>query len=140
MSLLSILAALLTMAAVFAYVNDRYIGLPTTIGVMLIGLLASLGALVLHALTPLALDAPVRELLAGIDFDEAVLEGMLSVLLFAGALHINLNDLADQMLQITLLATIGVVLSTLIVGGLTWVLAGAFGLGLRSCCALSSAR
>lgn len=130
LSLFSILAALLTLAALFAYVNYRFIGLPTTIGVMAVALVTSLGAVALHALTPIALDEPVRELLGGIDFDRVVLEGMLSVLLFAGALHVDLGRLADQKLEITLLATFGVLLSTLIVGGLTYVVAGALGIGL----------
>ena len=130
MSLFSILAALLTLAALFSYVNHRFIHLPTTIGVMVVALVASLGGVAVHALTPLALDEPVRALLAGIDFDRVVLEGMLSVLLFAGALHVDLGRLADQKLEITLLATIGVVLSTLLVGGMTYLAAGALGIGL----------
>ncbi len=130
MDLFSILAALLTLAALSAYVNYRYVGLPTTIGVMLIALVASLAVVGLHELRIVDLEAPVRALLGSIDFDRAVLEGMLSFLLFAGALHVNLNDLAEEKATIAVLATVGIALSTLIVGGLMYVAAAALGLDL----------
>jgi CPA1 family monovalent cation:H+ antiporter len=130
MDLFSILAALLTLAALFAYLNYRFIGLPTTIGVMLIAIVASLAVVGLHHFRIVDLEAPVRTLLGSIDFDEALLEGMLSFLLFAGALHINLNDLAEQKLSIGLLATLGVMTSALLVGGMTYVAAHALGFDL----------
>ena len=130
MDLFSILAALLTLAAAFAYLNYRFIGLPTTIGVMLVALVASLAVVALHALGVANLAAPARDLLASVNFDETLLEGMLSFLLFAGALHVNLNDLADEKDTIAVLATAGVLLSTLIVGGLVYLAAGALGVPL----------
>ncbi len=130
MSLFATLAALLTVTAVFAYVNHLTVRLPTTIGVMLIALVASLVLIALHAVG-LNLDDPARELLGSVDFDETLLQGMLSFLLFAGALHVDLGDLAEQKGTIALLATLGVVLSTAVVGGLTFVAAGALGLDLR---------
>ncbi|MDX1438870.1 MAG: sodium:proton antiporter [Rubricoccaceae bacterium] len=130
MTLFSILAALLTLAALFAYINHRFIGLPTTIGVMVIALAGSLGIVGLHELGIVDWEEPVRTLLASIDFDVTVLEGMLSALLFAGALHVNLNDLAEEKITIGVLATLGVVLSTLIVGGLTYYIAGWLGFDL----------
>ncbi len=130
MDLFSILAALLTLAAFSAYVNYRYVKLPTTIGVMLIALVASMVVVGLHELRIVDLEAPARALLASIDFDRAVLEGMLSFLLFAGALHVNLNDLTEEKVTIAVLATLGVALSTLIVGGLFYAAAAALGLGV----------
>ncbi|MCH8031924.1 MAG: sodium:proton antiporter [Bacteroidetes bacterium] len=130
MDLFSILAALLTLAALFSYLNYRYIHLPTTIGVMLIALVGSLAIVALHEVGIVDLEEPVRALLSSIDFDQAVLEGMLSALLFAGALHINLNDLAEEKLTIGVLATVGVALSTVIVGTATFFVAGWLGFEL----------
>jgi CPA1 family monovalent cation:H+ antiporter len=95
MKLYNILAVLITLSAGFSYINHRFIRLPTTIGLMAIALLVSLG---LIALGPLGfgLKEDARLLLNSIDFDETLLHGMLSFLLFAGALHVNLADLARQ--------------------------------------------
>ncbi len=104
-------------------INHRFIRWPTTIGLMVIALLVSLG---LAALGPFAsgLQEDAHRLLASIDFDETLLHGMLSFLLFAGALHINLENLARQKYIIGLLATFGVLGSTVIIAFISrWVLA-----------------
>ena len=122
MKLYNILAVLITLSAGFSYINHRFIRLPTTIGLMAIALLVSLG---LIALGPLGfgLKEDARLLLNSIDFDETLLHGMLSFLLFAGALHVNLADLARQKYIIGTLATLGVIGSTFIVGFTSlWVL------------------
>ncbi len=122
MKLFNILAVLITLSAGFSYINHRFIRLPTTIGLMAIALLVSLG---LIALGPLGfgLKEDARLLLNSIDFDETLLHGMLSFLLFAGALHVNLADLAKQKYIIGTLATLGVIGSTFIVGFTSlWVL------------------
>ena len=105
MKLFNILAVLITLSALFSYVNYRYFRLPTAIGLMLIALLVSLGLIALGGLG-LGLDEAAKKLLAGIDFDETLLHGMLSFLLFAGALHVNLADLYKQKYIIGILATI----------------------------------
>ena len=123
MKLFNILAILITLSAGFSYLNHRFIRLPTTIGLMVIALLVSLG---LAALGPLGfgLQEDAQRLLASIDFDETLLHGMLSFLLFAGALHINLENLARQKYIIGLLATFGVLGSTVIIAFISrWVLA-----------------
>jgi len=123
MKLFNILAILITLSAGFSYLNHRFIRLPTTIGLMVIALLVSLG---LAALGPLGfgLEEDAHRLLASIDFDETLLHGMLSFLLFAGALHVNLENLARQKYIIGLLATFGVLGSTVIIGFISrWVLA-----------------
>ncbi len=121
MDLYTIFAILITLTAVFSYINYRYIHLPTTIGVMLISLLMSLGLIGLGWLG-LGIEGEAAELLKGIDFNKILLQGMLGILLFAGALHININDLAQQKWVILSLATVGVIASTFMVGGLTWLL------------------
>ena len=129
MKLFNVLAILVTLAAGFSYFNHRYIRLPNTIGLMLISLLVSLGLIALGFLG-LGLEEDARLLLENIDFDETLLHGMLSFLLFAGALHVNLGDLAKQKWFIGTLATLGVVGSTFIVGFISWWLLSAMGLAL----------
>jgi monovalent cation:H+ antiporter, CPA1 family len=126
MHLFSIIAILLTLAAVFSYINHRYIKLPTTIGLMLSALVLSFLVIVLGKFIP-SFYTYAENFLASIDFNKTLLEGMLSFLLFAGALHINLNDLAKQKWTVGLLATFGVVLSTFIVGTLVYYLMPLFG-------------
>ena len=127
MKLFNILAILVSLSAVFSYINYRYFRLPNTIGLMLIALLVSL---VLIALGPfsMGLQGDARQLLNHIDFDETLLHGMLSFLLFAGALHINLSDLMEQKRVISLLATVGVVGSTLLMGFVSWWVFGFLGI------------
>ncbi|HMB91851.1 MAG TPA: cation:proton antiporter, partial [Rhodothermales bacterium] len=129
MDLFTIAAVLLTLTAVFSYVNHRFIHLPTTIGVMLIALVLSLGLIGLNALG-MDLESQALALLQNIDFDKAILEGMLSLLLFAGALHVNINELLDLKWVIGLLATVGVLVSTFLIGGVTWLVLGWLGLAL----------
>lgn len=127
MSLFEIIAALVTLAALFSYVNHRCIRLPTTIGLMLIALVFSLGLILLGALGAAGLENAARRWLAAIDFDRALLHGMLSFLLFAGALHVNLEDLARQKRIIGLLATGGVLVSTALIGVFTRLIFGWMG-------------
>jgi len=119
MKLFNILAVLITLSAVFSYLNYRFIKLPTTIGVMVISLLGSLGIVVIGPLG-FGLEEDALRLLNSIDFDETLLHGMLSFLLFAGALHIDLDRLARQKWIIGTLATVGSVGSTFMIGILAW--------------------
>lgn len=119
MTLFQIIALLLTLTAVFAYVNHHVFGLPSTIGVMLIALLMSLGLLALNY-AGLNLEQPAQTILDRIDFNETVLHGLLGFLLFAGALHVDLEALWLQKWTVLLLATIGVLLSTFLIGGMLW--------------------
>jgi CPA1 family monovalent cation:H+ antiporter len=120
MGILDIITILITLSAVFSYLNHRYIGLPTTIGLMLFALMLSLGLIVAGHFES-DIKGAALDLVNRIDFDEVLLHGMLSFLLFAGALHVNLNDLLDRKWTIFSLATWGVIFSTFVVGGLTWL-------------------
>ncbi len=95
MDLFHILAIIITLTAIFSYVNHRYFGLPVTIGVMTISLIFSLIFIGLNRVVP-GLEKSVQLLLNSINFDETLLHGMLSFLLFAGALHVNIQDLAER--------------------------------------------
>ena len=129
MNLFDIIALLITLTAIFSFINYCTLKLPMTIGVMLIGLLMSLGLL---ALKPLGFDLTIqaRAILGAIDFNQTLMHGMLSYLLFAGALHVNLTDLANQKWLIASLATLGVLASTAIIGVLLWFILGLLGIDL----------
>lgn len=129
MDVFTILAILITLAATFSYVNHRYIGLPITIGVMVITLVLSLMLNLLGSFG-FGLEQRAATLLRSIDFDRTVLHGMLSFLLFAGALHVDINDLMELKWSIGVLATVGTLISTFLVGTLTWVVVGWLGIGL----------
>jgi len=122
MDILNTAAILITLAALFSYLNYRFLKIPTTIGIMLISLLMSLALLALHALGMTQLEQHAERLVRGIDFYETLMDGMLSFLLFAGALHVNLDDLRQQKWVILILATVGVLTSTFLVGGMTWLI------------------
>jgi CPA1 family monovalent cation:H+ antiporter len=116
-SFFNLAAIVLTLAAVFGYVNHRTLRLPTTIGLVVIALLTSFAVIAIDAGLPnLGLEAALRATLIEIDFHEALMEGMLSFLLFAGALHVNLADLLERKWAIGLLATLGILISTFMVG------------------------
>ena len=126
MELLDLAAILLVLAAVFGYLNLKFFKLPTTIGIMLIGLLASVALLVVQDALPVVPEAAAR-FVGSIDFNKTLMEGMLSFLLFAGALHVNLGNLLDQKRLIAIMASFGVVFSTFVIGGATWLLFPLFG-------------
>jgi len=130
MSLFNILAILLTLSALFSYINYRYVRLPAAIGLMVIALVMSL-ALIGLSHVGIPLDESAEVLLHSIDLNETLLHGMLSFLLFAGALHIDLNDLAREKWVISSLATGSVLISTLVVGSLIYLLFGILGVPIR---------
>lgn len=128
--MIDVAAVILVLAAVAAWLNRRWLGLPPTIGVMAVALA---GSLVIVLLERLGLGAPLsqeRALVSSIDFSRVLMEGMLSVLLFAGALHVDLARLWRLARPIGALALVGTVLSALLVGAGCHLLSEACGLGL----------
>ena len=105
----------LVVTSLLAYLNHRFIGLPTTIGVMTIALVLSLALIGLDRLGFGSLHDYEVSLLESIDFSDVLMQGMLSVLLFAGAMHVDLSELRAYRWQVGLLAVVGTVLSTVIV-------------------------
>ncbi|HEY0478253.1 MAG TPA: sodium:proton antiporter [Kofleriaceae bacterium] len=108
-------AIVLSLTAALAYVNARLLRLPATVGLMAIALIGSLSLLALDGIG-VELGA-VRSLVAELDFSDTLLHGMLGLLLFAGALHIDVASLGADKLAVTALALGGTVLSTLLIGG-----------------------
>lgn len=129
MTLFEIIAVLLSLTAVFAYINHRFIGMPTGIGIMLIGLLLSLLLIGMNQLGWFSTET-VEKHLSTIDFDETVMNGMLSFLLFAGALHVNLNRLSEHKETIAVLASLGVVMSALMVSAAAYYIFAWFGINV----------
>ena len=130
MEVLDLAALLLTLAAIFSYINFRFLKLPTTIGIMLIAMLISISLVVLGHCGFEGIQNKATVVLEGIDFNKALMHGMLSFLLFSGALHVNLEDLDQHKWIISILATFGVVMSTFIVGSIAWMVFLLIGLKL----------
>lgn len=117
LSFLEVGAIFLTITALLSYINHRFIGLPTTIGVMSISLVVSIIAIFLGLLGFDQLIDYEVGLLAQLDFTEVLLDGMLSMLLFAGALHVNIGDLRRYKLPIGILACLGTIVSAVLIAG-----------------------
>jgi CPA1 family monovalent cation:H+ antiporter len=129
--MLDIAALLVTLTALLAWVNHRFVRLPAAIGVMGIALLLSLGIIALGRLGLDSLTRPAEHLVASVDFTTVLMQGMLSLLLFAGSLHVDLSALASRRLAIAVLSTVGVVLSTVLVGLAAWGVLALFGIPTR---------
>jgi len=128
-TLIHTLTILICLAALFSYVNHRLLKLPMTIGLMAVALVFSLILLVLGKLG-FGVEAEAQRFIGAIDFNEALMHGMLGFLLFAGALHVKLDELLDLKWVIGTLAVIGTILSSLLIGGLSYVVFALVGLPL----------
>ena len=125
MSLFEIGAFLIGLSALFGYINHRFLRVPHTIGLVLIALAASLVLLLIESLVSAAnIDTLITGVLEQIDFHETLMHGMLSFLLFAGALHVDLSALRKRFRAVGLMATVGTLISTLFIATATWLLAG----------------
>ncbi len=129
MALIHTLTILICLAALFSYVNHRLLKLPMTIGLMAVALAFSLILLVLGKLG-LGIEAEAQRFMMGIDFNEALMHGMLGFLLFAGALHVKLDELLDLKWVVGTLAVAGTILSSVVIGLLGYVLFDWVGLPL----------
>jgi CPA1 family monovalent cation:H+ antiporter len=113
------LSVLIVLTAVFSYVNLRYLKLPSTIGVMLIAMIVSISLVVAGKSYP-DMFTTFTDIIASVDFTEVLMGSMLNFLLFAGAIHISLHDLRKQRIPIMIFSTLGVIISTLVVGTLMY--------------------
>lgn len=130
MDLFELIAALLTLAALFSYVNARWLHLPMAIGLMVIALAFSAALILLGTAIPWIRDS-AEAIVAGVDFNKTLMHGMLGFLLFAGALHVDLADLKEHRWIVGLLASFGVGISTLLVALLAWFVFGLCGIEVR---------
>ena len=125
MSIFNIITILIILSAVFAFINARLLRLPFTIGLMIIAIVFTVFITVLGHFQPYVLDE-AKSLIQSIDFETVLLDMMLSFLLFAGALHTKVDSLSRQRGPIALFATIGIVISTFLIGTLMYYLFLAF--------------
>lgn len=130
MDYFSIAAILVSISAVFGYINVRYLKLPNTIGLMLITILFTFGVFLLSYVDNTLLNAE-RYIITHIDFKTVLLDVMLSFLLFAGALHTNFQQLKIHRGPVLVFSTIGVLTSTFLVGGLLYLVLPLFGLEIQ---------
>jgi CPA1 family monovalent cation:H+ antiporter len=126
-----IFAAVMTIAALFSFLNDRFVKLPTTIGVMVLALAFSVPLIAANALG-LPLGGMARSLVERLHFRDTLLNVMLAFLLFSGALEVDMDALWGEKLTVGLLATIGVLISTAIITGLTLLAGRLLGLRIRA--------
>jgi monovalent cation:H+ antiporter, CPA1 family len=130
LSAFQVLATLLTIAAVFAYVNHRWVKLPAAIALMAMSLGASLVLIAIDQLGWVSLVGMAEGVLERVQLSETLLHGMLGALLFAGALHIDLQDLRREIASVVILAVVGTVLSSFLVGAMVFAITHGFGLGV----------
>ncbi|MBX7534802.1 sodium:proton antiporter [Qipengyuania sp. GH1] len=129
LSAFDIAALLVVASALLGWFNHHFIKLPHVIGLTVMGALAAIGLMVVDALIPgVTLYDQVTEVLQQMNFTETLLQGMLSFLLFAGALHVDLDRLKTAWLPVLLLSTVGVIISTVLVGAATWGVGSMLGL------------
>ncbi|MBE9585916.1 sodium:proton antiporter [Mucilaginibacter sp. JRF] len=127
MNLIIIITSLVTISTLFSYINARWIKLPGVIGVMLLSIVAALFTVIAGSVTP-RLTHLIFELTHSIDFSKTLLDVMLGFLLFASALHIDVNKLRENLRGVLIISTIGVILSTLIFAGILFEVLGLIGL------------
>lgn len=116
-----IITITIVLAALFAYINHRFIKWPPTIGIMALSLISSV-LLVLLGNSKSLLSEKAVQLANSVDFQDILMNFMLSFLLFAGAIHIDAGKLKKERWPVILLATMGILISTFLVGGMTWYL------------------
>lgn len=122
-----IASILVFISAIFGYINVKFLKLPNTIGLMLITIVFTLAVFGISYFDDTLLDAE-RYIITQIDFKYVLLDVMLSFLLFAGALHTNFEQLKIQRWPILAFSTLGVLVSTFLVGTIMFYVLQAFGL------------
>ena len=119
MSIFEISSILVSISAALMFINFKFVRMPMTIGVMMLSLIFSILMILFGSTSPVLALSGIIE---GIDFNETLMHGMLSFLLFAGALHVDISDLFEQKTIILILATLGVVFSTFLIGTISYYL------------------
>jgi CPA1 family monovalent cation:H+ antiporter len=125
----NIITIIIVLTAVFGYINFRFLKLPATIGIMIISIIASLAVLVIGLFSP-HFFKKTTDIISAVDFHTALMKVMLGFLLFAGAIHIDINKLKKESTSIITFSTIGVLLSTFIVGSLLFLVSGWLGFSI----------
>lgn len=136
-SFLDLAAIFLSLSALFEWLSRKFIPLPSTIGLLLMSVATSLVLVTVDMAFPgQHLFEPLTDAMRQIDFSSVVMNGMLGFLLFAGALHVDLDKLRDRALQVAVLAGLATVISTILVGFAIWETARLIGAPLSLAWAL----
>ncbi len=123
-------SVLIILASLFAYINEKFLKLPSTIGIMLMAILTSIGIQIAgKSIFPETTERLLR-LLSEFDFTEVLMGAMLNFLLFAGAIHVNFSDLREQKGPVLIFSTISVILSTFVIGVIVYYIAPLFDVNL----------
>ncbi|MEO6836890.1 MAG: sodium:proton antiporter [Ginsengibacter sp.] len=130
MQIYNIITLVIVLAAIFGYINHRFIKLPGTIGIMLISLIASLMVIAIGAISP-AFFLKTTQSISLIDFQAVLLKVMLSFLLFAAAIHIDSKKLKEERISIITFSTIGVIISSFVIATLLYFTISLFGLSVN---------
>lgn len=125
--MLGFFAIIISISGLFGYANQKWLKLPTTIGVMLISVVTGVCLKTIESIRPVYIE-PFRNFLTSFDFSAFVLDFILCFLLFAGSLHVNLSHLRGARATVISYATLGVIISTLLIGFATYALLTAFGM------------
>jgi CPA1 family monovalent cation:H+ antiporter len=128
-AILDVAALLLIAVAVLGFLNYRFLKLPPAIAMLVAGLLGGVAIVVSDQLWPrLGIAARLAPVAGGVDFSTLLMKGMLGFLLFAGSLTVDYQELRQHLRTVLTLATVGVLLSTLLVGAGAYVLFGLVGI------------
>lgn len=131
LSTMEVATLLIVLSAVLSWINIRFFKLPHAVGLLLMGLMGSLTMIAAdHYIPGIHFAAELHNAVVGIDFFDTLMNGMLASLLFAAALHVNIRVLRSELVPIVILASIGVVISNLVIGFGLWYIGGLLGLGL----------
>ncbi|CAM4398535.1 cation:proton antiporter [Zobellia nedashkovskayae] len=129
MDLFTIISIFMVLVSIFAYINSLFLKLQTTIGTMIISIVFSLGILGLSKLFPELIKFE-KDIVGTIDFKNLLMEGLLSFMLFAGAVHVNITELKSQRWKIVAFSSLGVVISTFLIGGIFFLVLQQIGMPL----------
>ena len=129
MPVFTVVSAVITVVALSGYANYKFVHLPDTVGITAVALLISLGTVAVGQVVP-EVTAWGQLAVRGLDFPDLVFHGLLGLLLFAGSLHVDVAGLARARWLVVVLATVGVVLSTALVGLAFFYVSGLLGMPL----------
>ena len=127
MNYFEVASIIVSLSAIFGYINEKYLKLPTTIGLMLISIIFTLLVNIIGYVYPEILSSQ-KELISSIDFSEVLLDMMLSFMLFAGALHTNVQRLKELARPVLGFAVVSTMISTFLVGSLMYLILNLMGL------------
>jgi CPA1 family monovalent cation:H+ antiporter len=130
MGFLQLISIIFVIAALGGYINNRFIKLPSSIGILLFSTILSLGLLLLQKTGIVSLNE-IPQMVSQINFEDFLLHGILSVLLFAGALHVNISDLKNYKYAIFSFSTFGVIFATFITGYIVYLSANLLGININ---------